>query len=667
MFYLENGRTGFYQWDVDQRLVVNHDDVTEVHFSNAETDVALICEVYEENGERYADVPNILLQRPLALIVYGCCGECVRASACFLIIARAKPDDYIYTETEVRNFETLQKQVNAVLDGLSPSFDRTEAFVSCHPVMGYPLKVISRIEGSLTGDGGVDPMNPYLLTGWDKVELYHGGKNLLDVSQARATENAPDTLNGAMIEGGMIDVVHQAALDELVIPLKVKRGVWHEVWCKAEVYDRPEGGTGMTMLMVEPQATQWTTGTAALTANGVVYMTCRFILGEEDVKDYVSIIIRPNSNSPTPAKVKLWPMVVMGHISVPAAQVEFEPYRGGEHVAEFGQGVYKGSFNWQTGELTTEWEHRVLDGSEDWRLYDYTSNHYFYLELGARHAYVANEIVCSHYKQAEIGSSNTLNGVNVVNSTAGFDRLIFRPDMSVYDTLGKWKAFLTAEYEAGHPVTVAYQRTEPKTVQLEPHELLASEGENLLYSTTGSTAVSGREDLTYMLAGLQMDGDVLGVVPEGEFELIETITFDGNPDVAVVERNFEQNGFPRGIGALWVEIHTACPDGTGRTISAYIYGKRAPSLPLNYVNRDYPTGVTRVSAIGVFVVNGMWFPVTRAVTSLGSQGTLSTDLRAHDTYIKGDDHIGRLKIAVNGGLNFPSDTIIKIWGVRANA
>lgn len=510
MFYLENGRTVFYQWDVDQRLVVNHDDVTEVHFSNAETDVALICEVYEENGERYADVPNILLQRPLALIVHGCCGECVRASACFRIIARAKPDDYIYTETEVRNFETLQKQVNAVLDGLSPSFERTEAFVCCRPFKNYPLKVISRIEGNLIGDNGIDPVNPYLLTGWDKVELYHGGKNLLDVSQARATEDAPDTLNRAMIEDGMIDIVHQAAFNELVIPMKVKRGVWHEVWCKAEVYDRPEGGTGMTMLMVEPRATQWTTGTAAPTANGVVYMTCRFILGEEDAKDHVDVIIRLNDGSPTPAKVRLWPMVVMGHISVPAAQVGFEPYRGGEHVAEFGQGVHKGSFNWQTGELTTEWEHRVLDGTEDWKEFKAAipSRIYYYLILGAKNVYVNGNnggVICSHWPQREILTTTENNGVHLHNSDtdSGQDRLIFRPDMSVYDTLGKWKEYLAAEYEAGHPVTVAYQRTEPKTVQLEPREIPALEGENLLYSTTGDTTVVGREDLTYAITGLE--------------------------------------------------------------------------------------------------------------------------------------------------------------------
>lgn len=531
MFYLENGRTGFYQWDVDQRLVVNHDDVTEVHFSNAETDVALICEVYEESGERYADVPNILLQRPLALIVYGCCGECVRASACFRIIARAKPDDYIYTETEVRNFEILQKQVNAVLDGLSPSFERTEAFVSCHPVMGYPLKVISRIEGSLIGDGGVDPVNPYLLTGWDRAELYHGGKNLLDVSQARATENAPDTLNGAVIEGGMVDISQQMSLAALTIPMKVKRGVWYDVWCRMQVYDRelPANSGGTIQLYLEPNATQWLGNEETMLEEGEMTLHAQFILTEEDIKEQAAINIR--MVTPFPAKLRLWPMAMISVDGVQKSATEFEPYRGRKHIAELGQGVHKGSFNWQTGELTTEWEHRVLDGTEDWKEFKAAipSRIYYYLILGAKNVYVNGNnggVICSHWPQREILTTTENNGVHLHNSDTdgGQDRLIFRPDMSVYDTLGKWKAFLTAEYEAGHPVTVAYQRTEPKTVQLEPQELLASEGENLLYSTAGDTTVVGREDLAYVLSELEKRIDGLAGGQTNTLVLTDTAT-----------------------------------------------------------------------------------------------------------------------------------------------
>lgn len=107
MFSIEGGRSCLYQWDINQRLRVDHPEVTEVHFSNTHTQPALICEVYEEDGARYANIPNILLQQPLSLLAHGCCGECVHAELIIRVVARAKPADYVYTETELLSFEKL--------------------------------------------------------------------------------------------------------------------------------------------------------------------------------------------------------------------------------------------------------------------------------------------------------------------------------------------------------------------------------------------------------------------------------------------------------------------------------------------------------------------------------------------------------------------------------
>lgn len=117
MFLIEGGRLGFYQWDLDQRLIVNHDNVVEVHFSLPSSDSALVCVVYEDGGERYADIPNILLQQAGTLNVYGFCGECVRVAASYRVQARAKPDDYVYTETEVKRYEDLAARIQALEQG----------------------------------------------------------------------------------------------------------------------------------------------------------------------------------------------------------------------------------------------------------------------------------------------------------------------------------------------------------------------------------------------------------------------------------------------------------------------------------------------------------------------------------------------------------------------
>lgn len=114
MFKIETGRKSFHQWDVNQRLVIADPLITEVHFANTPAGEALVVEVYEEGGKRYANVPNILLQNAWTMRVYGCCEDCVRRRAVFQVVGREKPADYIYTETEVRTYEALADRIKAL-------------------------------------------------------------------------------------------------------------------------------------------------------------------------------------------------------------------------------------------------------------------------------------------------------------------------------------------------------------------------------------------------------------------------------------------------------------------------------------------------------------------------------------------------------------------------
>ena len=111
MLKTENGSRFFYQWDVNQRLIVENRNVTEVHFSNAVSSNALVCDVYEDGGKWFVDVPNILLQQHWTLKVFGCCADCVREFTTYIINAREKPADYVYTETEVRRYAALEDRI----------------------------------------------------------------------------------------------------------------------------------------------------------------------------------------------------------------------------------------------------------------------------------------------------------------------------------------------------------------------------------------------------------------------------------------------------------------------------------------------------------------------------------------------------------------------------
>jgi hypothetical protein len=111
MFKIINGREHFYQWDLNQKLIVNDAYITEVHFSNGATTAALVCEVYEEDGLRLVNVPNIILQDFWKIKVYGYLENFTKVEDCFEVIERAKPSDYVYTEVDIKNYEALEKRI----------------------------------------------------------------------------------------------------------------------------------------------------------------------------------------------------------------------------------------------------------------------------------------------------------------------------------------------------------------------------------------------------------------------------------------------------------------------------------------------------------------------------------------------------------------------------
>lgn len=117
---ITNGRSGFKQWDANQRLLCYGVTTgTQIHFAlNSER--ALVVEAYEADGQIVADVPNILLQYAAPIRAYVYVQEdperYTKYDVTFPVQARPKPDDYIYEETEVLSIEAA---VNEVAAGLS--------------------------------------------------------------------------------------------------------------------------------------------------------------------------------------------------------------------------------------------------------------------------------------------------------------------------------------------------------------------------------------------------------------------------------------------------------------------------------------------------------------------------------------------------------------------
>lgn len=116
MLKIPNDRSCFYQWDLNQKLIVNDTVHNQVHFADADDSTALVMEIYEKDGQRYVDVPNILFQNSGRLYAYVCGSSEIEdhthAVYKFKIKARPKPDDYVYTETETVTIEKIQNGMN---------------------------------------------------------------------------------------------------------------------------------------------------------------------------------------------------------------------------------------------------------------------------------------------------------------------------------------------------------------------------------------------------------------------------------------------------------------------------------------------------------------------------------------------------------------------------
>ena len=112
MFKIYDGREHFWQWDLNQKLIVEDPTVNEVHFSNCADKDSLVVEVYEDNGLRVANVPNILLQEDLKIKVYAYSVDHTKHEAWFYVTTKSKPADYVYTETEVKDYNSLLDKIN---------------------------------------------------------------------------------------------------------------------------------------------------------------------------------------------------------------------------------------------------------------------------------------------------------------------------------------------------------------------------------------------------------------------------------------------------------------------------------------------------------------------------------------------------------------------------
>lgn len=113
--------TSLRQWESGRKLQVNPNSnmkITRLDFANKGSENAVVVIPNEKDGIIVADIPNILLQSGQDIVVFSVnvSGDKTEViDECIITVKRRpKPDDYVYTETEVLNYTSLDKRIRNI-------------------------------------------------------------------------------------------------------------------------------------------------------------------------------------------------------------------------------------------------------------------------------------------------------------------------------------------------------------------------------------------------------------------------------------------------------------------------------------------------------------------------------------------------------------------------
>lgn len=131
IFKIYDGRTNFWQWDTKQKLIVLDETITEVHFSNRDMNHSIARSVYEHEGIRICNVPDILLQLPRNLVAYAYAEDHTVKSVKFAVVKRPIPDGYVVDRGEqINDIEHRLELLEAMLKDIELGNQEMQKFFS---------------------------------------------------------------------------------------------------------------------------------------------------------------------------------------------------------------------------------------------------------------------------------------------------------------------------------------------------------------------------------------------------------------------------------------------------------------------------------------------------------------------------------------------------------
>ncbi|WP_297234020.1 hypothetical protein [uncultured Flavonifractor sp.] len=347
-----------------------------------------------------------------------------------------------------------------IVDRLAPAFESSGPVVTCNPVEGYPLHVVSQIVPVQEGEGDPSPDNVRPIKGWAEANLWVGGANIIN------------------------------AFDELIIPqdrysFSISSGNLFDA-----IKSLPRGKT--LYMSWDDVGTNYDQGTSNMisfyngghSAGFKIQKNVAFIIPTDGIV-YTQLLCYAGTNKTQDA---VWSNFRCGPTLESVA--DYVPYNPASKTITlpFGQVVYGGTLDWTTGVLTVGSIFLKLDTTYSIGLYQFQDKNGVFFSSPLLYSPSRIEGVCSHgicttYPSI---SSESWIWIGANNPLVYWIGVL---DVLGLSTVDEFKSWLDTQ-----DVQIVYPMQEPVTIQLTPQEILALSGTNTIYTDTGDTTVSGRAD-----------------------------------------------------------------------------------------------------------------------------------------------------------------------------
>lgn len=216
--------------------------------------------------------------------------------------------------------------VKAVADAACAPFEASGSVAECHPVAGYPLEVRSGIEPVQSGSGDPSPSNVRPITGWTGATLTRCGKNL--INPQIDTDNYYASYASTNADGSItVNNSSSSKVFPATVWTRLPSGTY------TAKFTRISGSNPTEVFLQCNDTADYSSNISAL---GVK----TFTLSEET---QVRFMVVANASESYTASIQ---------IEQGSSATAYTPYQGDTYTADFGQTVYGGTLDWNTGVLT---------------------------------------------------------------------------------------------------------------------------------------------------------------------------------------------------------------------------------------------------------------------------------------------------------------------------